>query len=52
MISGKIFTRSIPNAIGTSNNGSKPCLIAKYRKKHATPIIMILPHVRFKNAVC
>jgi hypothetical protein len=39
-MSGYKFTKSIPNAIGTNNNGSYPFLIAKYRKKQATITII------------
>ena len=31
-----MLTSSIPNAIGTSSNGSNPCLIARYRNTSAT----------------
>ena len=33
---GNIFTRNIPNDIGTSRSGSKPFAIARYMKKNAT----------------
>jgi hypothetical protein len=41
LIIGK-FVRSIPNAIGKSNNGSNFFTIAKYNNTQATTIIMIV----------
>ena len=50
VISRNEFT-NIPNAIGTSSNGSYPFLIARYKNTSATRIINRLPHDRLKNAV-
>ena len=50
MMLGQMLTKSMPKEIGTSNSGSYPRPMARYRKKSAAKIMMKLPGVIPKKA--